>query len=158
VTCAFIVARSASADATALTRIALAAKRHWGYPEHWMARWTPVLTITPDFIEANSVYAARLGGEIAGFYALQFKEGLWWLEHLWVLPEHMGHGLGRALYEHALRTAAALGAAQLEIEADLNAEAFYLRMGARRIGENVTELNGQPRVLPLLRVRLTAES
>ena len=42
----------------------------------------------------------------------------------------------------------------MEIEADPNAEGFYLRMGARRVGENVYEIEGQRRVLPLMQLDL----
>ena len=76
------------------------------------------------------------------------------LEHLWVLPEHMGLGLGRALFDHALGRAAALDAEVLGIEVDPNAEGFYRRMGARRVGEIVYELDGRERVLPLLAVEV----
>jgi GNAT superfamily N-acetyltransferase len=85
-----------------------------------------------------------------GFYAL-VGEGL---EHLWVTPEHMGTGVGRALFEHAVRRAASMGAETLKIEADPNAEGFYLRMGARRVGEITYPLNGQKRTLPLLVVEV----
>jgi predicted N-acetyltransferase YhbS len=69
---------------------------------------------------------------------------------VWVSPEHIGAGIGRALFDHAVRRAAALGAATLIIEADPNAEGFYRRMGARRVGENVYEIEGHRRELPLL--------
>ena len=61
-------------------------------------------------------------------------------------------GVGRALFDHALDRAAALGAETLGIEADPNAEGFYLRMGATRVGEIAYELDGRERVLPLLTV------
>ncbi len=80
------------------------------------------------------------------------------LEHLWLLPEKMGLGLGRALFEHAARRAASLGAEILRIEADPNAEGFYLRMGAARVGEIVYELEGRERVLPLLAVDVGARA
>jgi len=34
---------AALADAGALTVIAQAAKRHWGYPEPWLAAWAAAL-------------------------------------------------------------------------------------------------------------------
>jgi hypothetical protein len=40
------------------------------------------------------------------------------------------------------------------IEADPNAEGFYLRMGARRVGESVYEIEGRKRKLPLLSVEI----
>jgi hypothetical protein len=59
------------------------------------------------------------------------------------------------LFEHAMREAARRGASAVAIEADPNAEGFYLRMGARRIGENVYEIEGRKRKLPLLTVELS---
>jgi predicted N-acetyltransferase YhbS len=100
------------------------------------------------------VYAARAGGDPVGFYALVGGGSVLELEHLWVLPEFIGRGVGRALFEHAIRKAASLGAEALRLEADPNAEGFYRRMGARRAGENVYEIEGQSRVLPLMVVEL----
>lgn len=39
------------ADADTLTRIAIAAKRHWDYPERWMEIWTPQLTFSPQYFD-----------------------------------------------------------------------------------------------------------
>jgi ribosomal protein S18 acetylase RimI-like enzyme len=142
--------RAPPGDADALTRIAFAAKAHWGYPERWMERWRDALTITPEFIRRNEVHVATVEGEQAGFYALVGEGRRIELEHLWVLPERMGMGLGRALFEHAVRAAASLGAGVVGIEADPNAEGFYRRMGARRVGEIAYEIDGRERVLPLL--------
>ena len=56
------------------------------------------------------------------------------LLHLWVLPEAMGRGVGRSLFRHALERARILGFRELEIESDPNAEGFYRRIGAHRVG------------------------
>jgi GNAT superfamily N-acetyltransferase len=137
-----------------LTEIAHAAKRHWGYPEHWMQLWCDVLTITPDYIDNSDVYIARLENEVVGFYALVGSGAKVTLDHLWLSPTQIGSGIGRSLFNHAVSTARQLGAVELEIEADPNAVGFYERMGATRVGENVYELDGQPRVLPLLVYKL----
>ncbi|HJQ24854.1 MAG TPA: GNAT family N-acetyltransferase [Blastocatellia bacterium] len=137
-----------------LTKIAHAAKRHWGYPERWMELWRDVLTITPSYIAENEVYIARLGDEVVGFYALVGSGAKLTLDHLWLSPRQIGTGIGRSLFNHAVTTARQLGAVELEVEADPNALGFYERMGAKRVGENVYELDGQPRVLPLLVYKL----
>jgi GNAT superfamily N-acetyltransferase len=144
------IRRAEPPDADALTRIAFAAKGHWGYPE----RWQQGLIITPDFVRHSEVHVAAIEEEPAGFYALLGERPKIELEQLWVLPERMG--LGRALFGHAVDRASALGAETLGIEADPNAEGFYLRMGATRVGEIVYELDGRERVLPLLAVDLRA--
>ena len=137
-----------------LTEIAHAAKRHWGYPERWIEHWRDTLTITPDYIAGNEVYVARLGDQIVGFYALLGSGAKLTLDHLWLSPSQIGTGIGRTLFNHAMAKAKQLGATEIEIEAEPNAVGFYERMGATRVGENVYELEGQPRILPLLIYKL----
>jgi GNAT superfamily N-acetyltransferase len=141
-----------------LTEIAHAAKRHWGYPERWIEIWKDVLIITPEFIANNEVHAAFIEDEIAGFFAVIESDGKTILEHMWVSPDQMGAGVGRQLFNSALKAASALGAHSMEIESDPNAEGFYIRMGARRIGEVVSEIEGQPRALPLLAVDIGTQN
>ena len=61
--------------------------------------------------------------------------------------QSIGRGAGRRLFEHALHTASELGFRALTIEADPNAEGFYLAMGATRLGERRSPSG---RSLPLL--------
>lgn len=145
------IRRAQESDAAELTRIAHEAKRHWGYPERWIELWRDDLTLSPEFVKGNEVYLVEEGGEALGFYGLAAGS----LEHLWIRPAAMGKGLGRLLFEHARAVAAAAGLSVLQIDADPNAEAFYLNMGAVRVGEVRSEIDGQPRVRPLLHLRLS---
>ena len=144
------IIRATPDDAPVLTQIAFTAKRYWGYPENWIEQWRNILTIRPEFIVAHETYAACERGEIVGFYALLPEGSGLRLEHLWILPEAMSRGVGRTLFQHALNRSFALGFAALQIESDPNAVGFYERMGARRVGQRITELDGQRRELPLL--------
>jgi len=137
-------------DADALTEIAYAAKRHWGYPERWIESWRDTLTIRPEFIAANVTYSAMEDDCAVGFYLLAIENDGVHLDHLWIAPHAMGRGIGRALFDHAVEETRQLGHRILKIEADPNAERFYTRMGARRVGEVVREIERQRRVLPLL--------
>jgi GNAT superfamily N-acetyltransferase len=136
-------------DGAALSAIAWNAKAHWGYPGTWLEQWREHLTITPAFIAANPTFVAlSKSAEAIGFSSLRQTGNALQLEHLWVLPAHMGRGLGRALFEHAARVAART-ANSLTIESDPNAEGFYLRMGAVRLGTVSSEIDGRRRELPL---------
>src|SRR2546429_435166 len=64
------IRRATPDEAEALTTLAHAAKRHWGYPEEWIEQWKTDLTITPDFVANNEVFVATIDGEIAGCCAL----------------------------------------------------------------------------------------
>ena len=72
------------------------------------------------------------------------------LEHLWVRPHDIGQGLGREFIEQARQQAGLLQAQAIEIESKPIAEAFYLHVGARRVSEKRTILDGHERVLPSL--------
>ncbi len=148
------IRRARPDEAAALTEIAHAAKRYWGYPENWIEHWKDELTITPDFIANNEMYVAVAGEEIAGCCALVLSDSRAELEHMWIRPAHMGTGVGRALFQQIVERATHLNAPGLELSSDPNAEGFYTRMGAKRIGEVKSEIEGQPRVLPRMSVRL----
>jgi GNAT superfamily N-acetyltransferase len=142
------IERARPADAAALTQVAHAAKRHWGYAESDIVRWRDGLTITPEFIARHAVYRATLAGEAVGFYALTGEGATRVLEHFWIAPAHIGTGIGRMLFAHATERLRAEGVHTVRIESDPNAEGFYVKMGARRVGEVPSTPAG--RRLPLL--------
>src|SRR5262245_108779 len=145
------IRRAVGADANALSDTAQAAKRHWGYPEPWLASWRPVLTFTAAHVETLEAYLIEDGDRVGGFCALIPGTPRWSLDHLWVRPESMGQGLGRRLVAHALARAREAGAAGLDIEADPNAESFYRHLGGRRVGDVAAPVPGAAdRRLPLL--------
>lgn len=147
-----IIRQASTNEAAALTRIAHDAKRHWGYPEHWIQHWQDDLTISSDFISHNEVYVAEREGEIIGFYALVVADQRAELEHMWVAPPFIGTGVGKELFVHAMQKAAGENVSAVEISSDPNAEGFYERMGAGRISEDSSEIEGQTRSLPRLTI------
>ncbi len=146
------IRRARRADAAALTRVAHAAKRYWGYPERLLRLWQRDLTVTPGFIDRHPVYCAAHGGEVVGFYAISGTGPVRELEHLWVHPRRIRAGVGRALFAHLVRRLHVMRVTRLDVASDPNAEGFYRRMGARRVGEVPSTPKG--RALPLLRVDL----
>jgi GNAT superfamily N-acetyltransferase len=144
------IIRAKPEDADVLTQIAIRAKRHWNYPESWIENWRGDLAVGMECILKHEVHSAIVNGQIVGFYTLAAEGDKLRLEDLWVLPEMMGQGVGRHLFMHALKRAKDRGFGALEIESDPNAEGFYLRMGAYRVGLRIRELTMQRRELPLL--------
>ena len=150
-----LIRRAVPADAARLTAIAHAAKRHWGYTDELIELWRDDLTVTASTIDEDLVHCAVDGARIAGFYALSCAEPEFALEHMWVDPPDMGGGLGAALLRHALATVRAHGGTSLRIVSDPNAEGFYRRMGAERIGEEPSAPAG--RTLSLLVFPMSAD-
>ena len=143
---------AATEEASALTNMAVEAKRYWGYPEHWIKHWESDLTITSNFIHDNHVYVAEEDGQIQGFYALIVTGDKAELDHMWVKPTLIGTGIGKELFLDAMERAAALKVSAVEISSDPNAAGFYRRMGATEIGETDASFGGVVRKLPRLKI------
>ena len=144
---------AAETEASVLTKVALDAKRYWGYPESWIRHWQSDLTVSPEFIRDNHVYVYEDEGEIRGFYALCVSGEKADLEHMWVRPTMIGTGIGKELFLDAMERAAQLNVNAVEISSDPNAAGFYKRMGATQIGEIDAPMEGQPRKLPRLEIK-----
>ncbi len=66
----------------------------------------------------------------------------------------MGCGFGRRLFTHAVERASLQGLLSLTITADPHAEAFYLYLGAARVGSSRSEIDRQLRERSLLQFTL----
>ena len=141
-------------EAATLSQIALAAKRHWGYPERWMEIWKPQLTFSSEYFEANESWVAEINNAPIAFYTLLEKDGNAWMDNLWVSPEFIGKGIGKRLFLHALELSRGRGDRKMQLEADPNAVGFYEKMGMQKVGERVSEVEGRPRILPIMELEL----
>jgi GNAT superfamily N-acetyltransferase len=121
-------------EASLLSDLALRSKGHWGYDQAFLDACREELTLTPAEVPAKRVIVAERDGRVVGFYTLAGDPPVASLDHLFVEPAEIGTGVGRTLWRHAVAAAQALGFTRMEIEADPDAEAFYLAMGARRRG------------------------
>lgn len=141
-------------EADLLSELALRSKSHWGYPAEFLEACRAELTLSPDFIAASPVFVLeeRERG-IVGFYGLREGEGEVELLYLFVEPSAVNRGYGKLLWKHAVGVAAKLGFQKISIESDPYAEAFYLAMGARRVGATQSSLQVD-RTLPLLEYSL----
>ncbi|OAA64819.1 acetyltransferase [Cordyceps fumosorosea ARSEF 2679] len=147
-------------EAALLTELALAAKAYWGYSAAFMASARAELAITASDISQNANYmrVAVLPGKegpesqeeiVAVCRITLIDDAEAELSYLWVSPAHMGRGLGRLLWEDAVRRAGDSGVGRLTLDADPHAESFHIRMGAQRCGE-VPSGSVPGRVLPRL--------
>jgi GNAT superfamily N-acetyltransferase len=150
---AFGIRRALPAETEALSEIAFASKRFWGYPDEWMDVWRPVLIVRPGSIQQHPTYVAHDREQLIGFYQLLLTNPAE-LEHLWVLPEWIGHRVGQQLYWHACQIGKEHGLSSFRIHADPNAYGFYQKMGAEVLGYEESSVFGHPRRLPVLEMKL----
>jgi GNAT superfamily N-acetyltransferase len=153
-----IVFRAARPDEAArLTEIALRSKGHWGYSAEFLDACRAELTFHPADVASRRIVVADSAAGIAGFYSIDGEPPHGELGNLWVVPERIGTGLGRRLWQHAAADAARAGYLSLRVEADPHAAGFYRAMGAVEAGE-VPSGSVPGRALPLLTYALAAPS
>ncbi len=73
---------------------------------------------------------------IVGFTDLSIAGAVAEVRFLFIDPEYMGQGHGRALWRHLVASARGRGIKALVVDSDPNAEGFYRAMGCRRAGES----------------------
>jgi GNAT superfamily N-acetyltransferase len=130
------IRRAEVSEASVLTDLALRSKAHWGYDDAFMAMCVEELTTHPATIEGGKVWVAEIGDRIVGMVEIVPEGRAAELRMIFVEPDAIGSGIGRALWEHAESEARTLGAERLELDADPNAVPFYERMGMRIVGES----------------------
>jgi GNAT superfamily N-acetyltransferase len=102
--------------------------------------------MSPDFIEENEVWVLEDEGEVLGFHGLIHRGDLVLLEHLWLLPEHIGKGHGHRLFEHAVERARAAGGTRLEWSAEPHAIGFYERVGGQHLRDEAERPGRQGKI------------
>ncbi len=150
------IRRAVAREAGALSKLALIAKAHWGYQRAQLQVWNSSLEITAESISARPTFVADLDGQVIGFYSLVPSLAAWELDNLWVTPLFIRKGIGRALLMHAAQIAAERGATSILVDADPNAETFYVSCGATRVGAVSAPIAGESgRVRPQLVMSIT---
>ena len=116
-----------------------------------MERCRDDLTVTPKALATGSYYVLERGGRILGFYNLADTPGSVFLDHLFVVPEALGGGVGTRLWAHMVSEAQTSGYETILIESDPHAAGFYRSRGAEQVG-SVPSSVVPGRYLPLFRL------
>jgi len=156
----FTIRPAQPGEAPVLTALCMRSKAHWGYDSAFMAAAARLLRIEETEIGAGGVLVAVRESELApcGMAAIVPLRRPHWFElsHLFVAPECLRLGIGRALFHAAGAAAAQRGASHLSILSDPYAAPFYERLGARRCGEAPSGVMPN-RMLPLFAFAITPE-
>jgi GNAT superfamily N-acetyltransferase len=125
-----LVKRAVAQDAERLTALVRASDAYRGEYASALIDYQ----VTGDYIELHHVFAAvdRNGDDLLGVYGLVLDPPE--LDLLFVENGAQRHGVGRRLVEHMTRQARCAGLGSVRVVSHPDAEPFYLRMGARRVG------------------------
>ena len=122
-------------ELSGLSDLCFRSKAIWGYDEEFMKACRGELSLEPRDLELTSIAVAEHGGKPIGVAQLKVVDDEADLLKLFVDPNALRSGTGKALLAWATDVARKLGATRLTIEADPDAAPFYRRMGAYDVGQ-----------------------
>lgn len=149
-----IIRPAKDTESGVLTNISFESKKYWNYPKAYFDVWRPELTITSDYINTNIVFVAEVDEKVVGYFSIvEVKEDFlagqvmvskgFWLEHIFILPEFIGQGIGTDLIANAKDICAKTNIDHLYIFSDPNAKGFYDKIGAKYINESPSSIEGR---------------
>ena len=124
--------------------------------------WKNELTISPGYIEKNTLWVYEMDRVAVGYYAvvhlaedievtgIKLPKGFW-LEHMFVDPRFIGKGLGSTMFHHLRDWCGKTGTSELGILADPHARGFYENMGCRYVRDFPSTI--EKRTTPYLMLR-----
>jgi GNAT superfamily N-acetyltransferase len=142
---------AAPSEAEEITALARRSKGYWGYDREVLDRMREMLAISAEQIRAGHVVVVDRDGVLLGYYQLGGEPPHGELMDMFLDAAVIGTGLGRMLWDHATSSARERGFHSLTLESDPHAEPFYLRMGAKHVGEREV---APGRLLPLMKAIL----
>ena len=136
-------------DAKELTELTILSKSYWHYSEQQIEDWKNDLTITEGYILEKEIYKLINENKIIGYYSF-FKSNNsdLKLDNLFVAPISIGKGIGKKLMIDFFKRILMIEFDRVILDADLNAEKFYLHLGFKVIGKLETSIEN--RYLPIM--------
>ncbi len=149
-----MIHRAIAAQADIITELFFQSKAYWNYSKEHMEVFQRELTVTSEYINTNDVFVYVSGGIVKGCYSLvileeditvsgiTIKKGLW-LEHMFVLPEYIGQGIGKEMFMYMIDYCRQKPFKSIGILADPNAKGFYQKMSCDYIREYPSIIKGR---------------
>jgi GNAT superfamily N-acetyltransferase len=148
-----LIRRARPEEADLLRALAHRSKAHWPYLAEFLERVRPMLQLDADDVRRDEVWVLQEGEVVCGWHRVTLHGARAELEDLWLEPEWIRTGRGRALFEHSASVARRYGATSLTWDAEPYAEGFYRAMGGVEIGRTPSGVE-EGRTLPRMRLEL----
>jgi GNAT superfamily N-acetyltransferase len=149
----FEIRRARPDEVEALRSLIAESMGHWDRSPAYLAEAISLMSLNADDVARDEAFVLVVGAEIAAFCRVSVTARSAEIEELHVRPHWIGHGYGRALFEHAALRAAQRRATVLRWSTDQHAAGFYEHMGGRSIGFEPSGIAGDdPLILMELRI------
>src|SRR5437868_1648262 len=113
----------------AINALIARSKAYWTWPAAYLEQALALLAVDVDYLRTHQsfeVLDAR--SDLVSFVAIAALDPIVVLDHLWVTPERIGHGIGRRAVESVIQFARDQQWSGLSVLPDPPPAGFYLRM------------------------------
>jgi GNAT superfamily N-acetyltransferase len=83
-----------------INNVIAASKGYWNYPPAYLQAALKVLYIDQNYLAGQLCFQIEIDMSLVAFFAITEKDGEKYLGHLWIDPNHLRKGLGRAALEY----------------------------------------------------------
>ena len=146
-----LIRKAVEQDVGKLNAVAYMSKAYWGYSKEFLDKSNASITVTKEYLEEYPTYILELNENIIAFYSFSFQPNR--LEAMFIEPNYIGKGFGRLLWSDVMQKAIQFNWTEFVLDSDPNAEGFYIRMGAKRLGTIPSPVIPN-RVLPVMQVKV----
>lgn len=140
-------------DSVSLTKLAIQSEAYWDYDDIFIEKFAELYNVSEEYIASNPVYILYNENDMIGFYGMLLSEEETALEYLYVAPEFIGNGYGKILWNHMINICLEKGIKEFHLVTSPQAKDFYIKLGARYIGE-VESLVIKNRMIPKLQYNI----
>lgn len=143
------IRQAKTCESEVLTDIAAASEAYWGYDENFMKNYKAIYKVTDEFIISNPTFVIEDNDKIIGFYSIIRSDKEISVEYFYIEPKNVGKGYGKILWSHMTAYCKEQGISEIELVTSPQAKEFYIKMGAKLLGE-VDSLVIKDRKIPKL--------
>lgn len=119
-------------DLKVLNQLMIASEGYWGFDAKYLENFKKQYAIDGAYIRNHWCYILKEDNVIKGFYGFSFHSNE--LEYLYVLPDCMGQGIGRRLWQHMLMICHEAHIKEIFFVTSKAATGFYEKLGGQIIG------------------------
>ena len=113
----------------------------WNYSAKEIEETTKKLAITTESIDKSICCIAELNGLIKGFFCIEPSKSEKTSEaKFYIEPDSIREGLGTMLWKQVISELKNKGIKHFKILVDRNAQGFYEKLGAVKVGEQPSEI------------------
>ncbi len=151
----YVIKKVRPDNTTILNNIMARSLAMWGYTPQQIEKAAEVLKITEEFLDKSVCYVAKIDDLIKGFFCIApnrseaLSEAKFYIE-----PDSIRLGLGTKLWNKVIHELRTEEVRCFKFLIDPNAQGFYEKLGAIRIGEQLSDVT-EGYMIPIMKYNIT---